>query len=295
MTPDKVPNSFEKYGNYEAANGLARMSLARGKSSRTAVSHLETRAPLLVQRALYPDSRFPEMAHIYIMSSAGGILQGDRLAIEIDAKENTMSRITTQSATKIYKMEKGYAAQKVTVSARKNSYVEMVPRQLIPFKSSRFFQDVTIMADSGSTVLYCETLSAGRMASGERFDFDACFLRLQAYDSKSHLIFADAYSIEPFVSGKETLERLFGGRGVWSSISIVTDRDNAVQLEKEIGKQIRDGPMLAGCTILPNERGLAVRILDDSIDRVEGLIAAVTGIVRSRVAEIETASSSGSG
>jgi urease accessory protein len=284
MTLLKVPNSFEKYGNYSAAFGMARITLSRKNSSRTAISQLETKAPLLVQRALYPDTEFSEMAHLYIMSSAGGVLQGDRLGIDIDAEENTMSRITTQSATKIYKMDKGYASQQVKISAKKNSYVEFVPRQLIPFKSSRFCQGVSLVAEAGSTVVYSETLAAGRIASGEKFDFDACFLRIDAYDTGSHLLFADACNIEPPSSGKATLERLFAGKGIWSTIYILSDRDNIAPLEKAIGDEIHDSSVLAGCTILPNECGLVVRMLDDSIDEIEQQVTTITGIVRCHVA-----------
>ena len=119
MTHFKVPNSFEKFGNYKSASGTVRMTLSCKNSSRTAISQLETKAPLLVQRALYPDTEFSDMAHLYTMSSAGGVLQGDRLGIEIEAEESTMSRITTQSATKIYKMERGYASQQAKISAKK--------------------------------------------------------------------------------------------------------------------------------------------------------------------------------
>ena len=279
----RVPISFEKYGNYTAACGMARMTLSCKNSSRTAISQIETKAPLLVQRALYPDTEFPGMAHLYIMSSAGGVLQGDRLVIEIKAEENTMSRITTQSATKIYKMDKGYASQQVKISAKKNSYIEFMPRQLIPFKSSRFCQGVTIMAEAGSTVVYSETLAAGRIASGERFDFDACFLRIDACDSESHQLFADACNIEPHSSGKATLERLFAGKGIWSTIYILSNKDNISPLEKEIGDEIHDCQVLAGCTILPNESGLVVRMLDDSIDKIEEEVTTIAGIVRSHV------------
>ncbi|SMH72383.1 urease accessory protein UreD [Candidatus Nitrosotalea okcheonensis] len=44
------------------------------------------------------------------MSSSGGILQGDEQKINVVMGKNSTARITTQSATKIYKMENGYAS-----------------------------------------------------------------------------------------------------------------------------------------------------------------------------------------
>ena len=280
MTFSDVPGAFEKYGDQEGVRGMAKIIFSCSHSSRTAISGLWTKSPLLVQRALYPDTKLTEMAHVYLMSSAGGVLQGDRIDIEIDAEDNTLARITTQSATKIYKMDKGYAIQKVNIRAGEGSYVEFVPRQLIPFKSSRFFQDVTIKAATGSTVLYAETVSTGRTASGEHFDFDICFLRIRALDPENHLLFSDVSCIEPSIDRKETFDRLFGGKSIWSTIYVLAPDSNLAGMGKEITEAALGGPVLAGCSLLPNDCGLFVRMLDNSIDRIEEMISLVTAIVR---------------
>ena len=285
MTLLEVPHHFGKYGHHQGATGFAKIIFSCNRTSRTAISRLNTQSPLLVQRALYPDTSLPRMAHVYLMSSSGGILQGDRFEIEIEAEANTMARITTQSATKIYKMDKGYAFQKININANDGSYVEFVPRQLIPFKSSRFCQDVRISASTGSTVMYSETVSAGRIASGENFDFDACFLRMRVYDSESRLLFSDVCNIDPAQDRKETFERLFGGKSIWSTVYVVTPKGNHRSMDKEIEKGINNGPVLAGRSYLPNDCGLIVRMLDNSIDRIEEMISLVTKIVRSHAAK----------
>ena len=116
--------------------------------------------------------------------------------------------------------------------------------------------------------MYSETLAAGRIASAEKFDFDACFLRIDAYDSGSHLLFADACNIEPSYSGKAALERLFAGKGIWSTIFILSDKDNIAPLEKEIGDEIHDSSVLAGCTILPMNAGLSSECLTIQLTRL---------------------------
>lgn len=271
-----VPDYFRKYGSAVGEKGLVRMELAR-VGSKTIISKLRTKAPLLVQKALYPDTGLPGMAHVYLMSSAGGILHGDRIEIDIIAGSNTASRITTQAATKIYKMDRGYAAQNVAISAHDTSYLEFVPYQLIPFKSSRFCQQVDVQLGQNSTVVYSETVSAGRTASGENFDFDICLLKLTARDGKGRILFADAARLEP---GKEDLERLFGGKTLWSMIYVITTDFEGVS--REVNTVLKDHSMLAGCSILPHDCGLVVRMLDDSIDKVRRLTDAVAGIARSR-------------
>lgn len=271
----KVPDSFRKYGSAVGEKGMARMELRR-IGDKTAINRLRTRAPILVQKALYPDSSLPGMAHLYLMSSSGGILHGDRMEIDIIAGTGTSSHITTQAATKIYKMDKGYAAQTVTICVDRNSYLEFLPYQIIPFKSSRFFQQVDIQIEEKSTVVYSETVSAGRTASGENFDFDLCFLKMQVRDIKGRMLFAEAAKLEP---GKDEMEWLFGGKTIWSMLYVITfDFEN---MQKQINAVIKEHSILAGCSVLPRDCGLVIRMLDDSIDRIRGLTDSVAGIARS--------------
>jgi urease accessory protein len=276
-------SDFYKYGSAAGEKGLVRMELVR-VGSKTAIGKLRTIAPLLVQKALYPDAGLPGMAHVYLMSSAGGILQGDRMAIDISAGSGTSSRITTQAATKIYKMERGYAAQSIAISAHDASYLEFVPYQLIPFKSSRFCQQVDVQLGQNSTVVYSETVSAGRTASGENFDFDICLLKMTARDGKDKALFADAAKLEP---GKKDLERLFGGKTLWSMIYVITPDFESVS--KQVNTAIKDHSMLAGCSILPHDCGVVIRMLDNSIDRVRHLTEVVAGIARSHALSVAEA------
>lgn len=277
-----VPESFRKYGSTAGDKGLARIELAR-VSGKTAITRLRTRAPLLVQKALYPDSGLPGMAHVYLMSSAGGILYGDRMEIDIVAGHDTTSRVTTQAATKIYKMDRGYAAQSVTISARDASYLEFLPYQIIPFKSSRFYQQVDVQLGRNATVVYSETISSGRTASGENFDFDICFLKMAARDSKGTILFADAAKLEP---GKDEVARLFGGKTIWSMIYIITPDFESIN--RQVSATIKNSSMLAGCSILPHDCGLLIRMLDDSIDKIRHLTEAMASIARSHALAVAT-------
>ena len=276
-----VPDSFRKYGSIVGEKGMAQIELLR-VGGKTAIGRLKTKAPLLVQKALYPDRSLPGMAHVYLMSSAGGILQGDRMEVDIVAGSGTSSRITTQAASKIYKMENGYAAQNITISASAASYLEFLPSQIIPFKSSRFFQSVEIQLGQSSTVVYSETLASGRIAAGERFDFDLCFLKMRVHD-KGKELFADAAKLEP---GKDDMEWLFAGKNIWSMLYVITPDFERIQ--KEAITAIKEHSIMAGCSVLPHDCGLVIRMLDDSIDRIRSLTDYVARIARSQASLVST-------
>ncbi len=270
-----MPSQFSKYGNFEAERGLALVKLSRS-NGRTVVSRLRTHAPLLVQRALYPERDLPDFAYVYLMSSSGGILQGDRMEIDVVAGAGAAARITTQAATKIHRMDSGFATQSISVTAVAGSYIEILPHQLIPFKSSRFFQEIRIHAAHDATVLLSEIVCAGRTAAGENFDFDICHLRTNAFDLKGQLRFSDICNMQP---DRMNFDLLFGGRTIWSTIYVITPSDKD-SMEDEITKSIAGCGSLAGCSRLPRDCGLFVRILDDSIDKVMELGRTVVKIAR---------------
>ena len=64
-------------------DGFASIELESDKNSKTFIKNLKTKSPLLVQKALYSDPTKPKKAHIYLMSSAAGMLQGDTLKIDM--------------------------------------------------------------------------------------------------------------------------------------------------------------------------------------------------------------------
>ena len=107
------------------------------KLPKTFIKDLHTRPPLLVQRVLYPNISMPHMAHVCLMSSAGSILENDRSEIRIDAGLNTCSSITTQAATKVHPNHEGHAYQYTNINLGRNAFLEYVPEQIIPFKSSK--------------------------------------------------------------------------------------------------------------------------------------------------------------
>jgi len=105
----QIPDIFKNFVNKElkmpGQNGTIKIELQANEDSKTYIKSLLSKAPFLIQKAMYPDTGYPHFAHIYMMSSSGGILQGDEQKIDVAMGRNSAARITTQSATKIYKME----------------------------------------------------------------------------------------------------------------------------------------------------------------------------------------------
>ena len=263
--------------------GLVEVELKQEKNSKTVIKNLLVKPPLLIQKALYPDTNNPNTAHIYIMSSAGGILQGDNLQIKIKATDNSNGVITTQSATKIYNTENHIPSQIIDILVEKNSYLEFTPKQIIPHKSAGFLQKVNLKVDKSSTLVYSETIACGRIAHGEEFDFNSLVFRTKAVNEKEEILFSDAMNIEP-KNKKNLFENLYGKKKIFSTIYVISREFVNDKLDSEINELLKKIRVIGGVSQLPNESGIIIRILSDSIDQIEGTIFDITNIVKSKKA-----------
>ena len=179
-------------------------------------------------------------------------------------------------------MEKRYASQYVNIYTQNGSYLEFIPNQIIPYKLSKFYQEVNLKIGTNSTVIYSEIISAGRMASGEKFDFDICFLRLTAYDENDKLLFSDVLNMEPKKNSKE-FEYLFANKTICSTVYVITKLVKYEEIDSEISSAMKSKSVLAGCSALPYDSGMVVRILSNSIDEIKDLISTIVNIIRMRV------------
>lgn len=255
-------------------HGIANIELESDKNSKTFIKKLKTKSPILVQKALYNDFTNPDKAHIYLMSSAGGMLQGDILNIDIHAKENTNAFVTTQAATKIYKAENRDCRQYINIFVDKDSFLEFLPKQIIPHKDSKFLQEVSISFDNSSTLLYSEIVSAGRIAHGEKFDFDSISMKFDCRDKEGNILFSESSKFEP-KNNKTKFDSLFGNQNLYCTIYVISQKIDSDRLTKSIYDFFKTNSLI-GCSQLPNNSGVVIRILSNSIDEINDLVSTIS-------------------
>lgn len=251
---------------------------------KTVIREQYCKVPLFIQRAMYLEETLPAMAYVYIISPSGGILQGDRYRIDITLSNKAFAHVTTQSATRIYKMERNFATQMVNVVVEEGSYFEYIPDQIIPFRNSRFYQAVELNVHDNATMIYSEMLVPGRVASGESFEYDICYIKTIARNQVGKLRFMDVIKLEP---KKEDLrvEGILGKFDVVGTVYIITREFYIKDLQQEINAKIAglDGALSGGASILPAKQGIIVRILGKTAGDVRNMIFEALRISRNQI------------
>jgi len=263
--------------------GILDLELQEDSAGKTVVTRQFSQVPLQIQRALYPEISLPGMAYLYVMSPSGGILQGDRYRTDVLLKNKAVAHMTTQSATKIYSMNSNSASQIVNITLDENSYLEYIPDQIIPYKDSRYYQKVNLKVQNNSTLVYSEVLTPGRVAMGESFEYDICYLRTHCKNQDNDIRFLENTKIEP----KKQKMKDFGILGEYSTVGtvyILTRQENVIELENTINENLRDIDAISvGTSLLPDDSGIIIRILGNKTDRIFEVIFKILEISRKKI------------
>ncbi len=247
--PDDIPPEVLAYGSELAQLGVGKAGKIGAlvlklelepDVGKTVVKEQYSKVPLYTQRALYLEESLPSMAYMYIISPSGGILQGDRYRMDITLTNNALAHITTQGATRIYRMEKNFATQIVNV----------------------------IVDDPG------------RVASGESFQYDICYMKAFARNQDDTPRCIDIAMLEPKKRRLSSIG-ILGDFEVVGSVYILTKEAYVTELRDKINLSIRKFTNISGgATIMPYRCGVLVRMLGLVSSDLRNVIHEVVAITR---------------
>jgi urease accessory protein len=239
------------------------------KGHRTQLSHLHSSGPQRVHRVLYLDDGLPDMAVVFIQSVGGGILQGDRLWINIDLAPGARALVTTQSATKVYRMERNYATLLTDVRVDRGAYLELMTDYFIPFKGSRLYNQTACEVHTDGTFIYSESIAPGRVAFGEQFEYQLFYSRLIARDFQARLRCADTMVLKPQVVDPHR-PGILGAHSDLGSLYVLTHATKADDLAKAMRDRTVLPPIAEGAvSTLPHLDGAFARVLGNGQSSVQ--------------------------
>ncbi|MBL8707235.1 MAG: urease accessory protein UreD [Rhodospirillales bacterium] len=163
-----------------------------GPGGRSRLADLYMHDPL---RVLFPRPAEDEPMTAVLATTSGGLVGGDRLAVEVAAEAGTRLQVVGQAAEKIYRSLGPDTEVSLSISVSAGSLVELLPQGTILFNGARLKRQVAIDAAEDATVLTGEIVTLGRIASGERVTHGLLHDRW-AVRRDGRLVWADALLLD---------------------------------------------------------------------------------------------------
>lgn len=278
-----LPADFAPY----AAEELVQMPAASSGKTAFLQLHFELRNGLtrlirnfsgghqIVRRVHYLDTALGDLAVVFIQAVSAGVLQGDRLRVEIDVGPGARVLVTTQSATKVFQMTANYASQRIDVKVGRNAYAEILMDPLIPCAGARLYNEVNLEVDPLGTLVYDEHLTPGRVAHGESWQFDHFYSRTRCWRPSGELIAADTNVLSP-KRNPVTTPGLFGDYSNMGVVYVIAEHHpGCASLADAMHDSLQDlTDVIGSASVLPSDVGAHARALGMSTSRTEGALHA---------------------
>ena len=233
---------------------------------------------------MYLDPANRGMAFVYVQNPTGGVFAGDHLRTRLMLDAGARVHLTTQSATKVHRMDEGRGVQAIEVVLARDSYLELVPDLVIPYSGSRLVQTIDVELEPGAALFATEMVAPGRLARGERFDYCLLDLKTRVFDSDGVELLADTLLFEP--ARRRPERRGLAGAYLFVGTALVLapghDLPELAHAIDDACGDGEDGAAEGGC-LLHGEVGVAVRALAHSHRALRDVLHAVWQVARERL------------
>jgi urease accessory protein len=242
--------------------GAARLRFVVDPEGRTFLaSHFAT-YPHHVTRAFYLDRAGPHAATVYLQTLSGGLTQDDRVALQISTEGDAVAHVTTQAATKVHSMERGYASQLADFDVQSNSHLEYIADPTICFPHSRLVSRTNLCVAAEASAILAESYIWHDPTGGDPLAFDTLVLETAIRRPGGILLALDRSRLTAAPHGLSGNPALLGpycafgivfaiGRDCSEPVSMAALRAGLTGLKD----------VYAGVSVLPGGIGLCTRVL----------------------------------
>lgn len=266
-------------------SGYLYLGFELDSDGRSVMRDLDRRAPLIVQQELYFDECMPEMPCVYILSSGGPNVDGDRYEQHFAVRAGAYAHISTGAATKLAEMRHNYSGLRQHIRLDREAYLEYLPEPIIPCRHTRFISDTDIVIDESATLFYSEIYMSGRryFGSGESFLYDVMSVCTHAARPDSRPLFREKFIVSPYERSPRTLAAM-ADYEVFANVVVMTPPEHADRIYDATAVFVdRDRRLAAGITHLPNRSGLMYKVLGDETEAVKRLVREFCCAVRMEI------------
>ncbi|MBQ8674116.1 MAG: urease accessory protein UreD [Bacteroides sp.] len=266
-------------------HGRLRLRFEQDGNGRSILRHLERRAPLIVQQALYFDEEWPQLPCVYILSSGGPNVDGDRYEQEICLERGACAHVATGAATKLAEMRYNHSALTQHLELDAEAYLEYLPEPVIPCLHARFVSDTRLTVHPTATLLYAEIFTGGRKhyVRKEQFAYDVLSITTHGERPDGEQLFREKLVIAPADHSPRALG-VMADYDVFANVLLLTPPEQAEAVYQQTEAFIDHRRLLAaGVTRLPSACGLLYKVLGMESEPVKRQVRTFASLVRQQV------------
>jgi urease accessory protein len=159
--------------------------------ARTVVRQALASSPL---RLLTPRNH-GEGAWVFTSTFGGGLVDGDRISLDIDLAAGARAWVGSQGANRVYRSPRGCKSE-LKARVAEGALLVVAPDPTACFADASYEQRTALDLEAGASVALLDTLTAGRSARGERWAFKRCLSSLSLRVGGSALL-DEAWLLDP--------------------------------------------------------------------------------------------------
>lgn len=243
---------------------------------KTILAHCRFRLPL---QALSPIELADGTSYLMLLNPTGGVVGGDVLLTRIVQDADTRVCLTTPSATRVYRTTSQSAAQETEIEIGEGASLEYLPDHVIPYRDSQFRQSLRVKMAPGSRAIFWDALAAGRVARGERWDFDELDSLVEISRCKRPIFF-NRTRIRPAELVPERLGFAEGFDYLATLILVADRRDGWREAAAAMDEELRNIPQVYGGASALASYGCIVKLMVRSASDLIAAQAALWGRAR---------------
>lgn len=272
--------------------GYLRMVFELDRDGKSIMRDLERRVPIIVQQELYFDREWKELPCVYILSSGGANLDGDRYQQDIYLKKDSFAWVSTGAATKISEMKRNYSGMRQNITLEEGAYLEFMPEPVIPCRHARFICDTDLTVHPTATLFYSEVYMGGRKyyEKPESFVYDILSVCCKGLRPDGTRLFREKFVVEPERLLNPRQLGIMGKFDIFANVIVMTPPDKAEEIYTRTTPILDMKQMIAtGITRLPNQAGVLFKVLGMETGPVKKLVREFCSTVRETVKGIKVA------
>jgi urease accessory protein len=230
------------------AMGVAEIGFVR-RDGTTRLTHLHQLNPL---RVLFPAAEAGDIALAVLLTTSGGLVAGDRLAISVRLEDGAAAHVTAAAAEKIYRSTGATTIVTQHLTVGEGGWLEYLPPETILFDGARLRRNTRIELSPGAGFLGGGILVFGRQARGERLTHGLVNERWEVWRDGA-VVWGDALHLDGDVAATIADPACFAGAAACATLILAPPAgEPAAFLEPARNVQVRcSAPgMQAGATVV---------------------------------------------